>query len=87
MTMKDFQRRSPLRIFLHYFKNHKLLFAVDMLCALLIAVVDLAFPMVTRSALYDMLPDKLYGAFFAVMGAVGSGEIPIELGDSWFSPK
>ena len=66
--MKDFQRRSPLRIFLGYFKNHKALFAVDMLCALLIAAVDLAFPLVTRSALYDMLPGKLYGAFFAVMG-------------------
>ena len=68
MTTKDFQRRSPLRIFLSYFKNHKGLFAVDMLCAMLIAAVDLVFPMVTRSALYDMLPGKLYGAFFTVMG-------------------
>ena len=70
MTTKDFQRRSPLRIFLGYFKNHKGLFAVDMLCAMLIAAVDLAFPLVTRSALYDMLPGKLYGVFFTVMAAM-----------------
>ena len=67
MTAKDYQRRSPLRIFLSYFKNHKGLFAVDVLCACLIAGVDLAFPLVTRSALYDMLPGKMYQVFFTVM--------------------
>lgn len=70
MTTKEYQRRSPLRIFLSYFKNHKGLFAVDMICALLIAVVDLAFPLVTRSALYEMLPNNRYGVFFTVMGVL-----------------
>jgi len=70
MTTKDFQRRSPLFIFLSYFGNHKKLFAADMLCACLIAGVDLTFPLVTRSALYDMLPGQLYKTFFIVMGAV-----------------
>ena len=41
-----------------------------MLCACLIAAVDLIFPLVTRSALYDMLPDKMYRTFFVVMAAV-----------------
>ena len=41
MTTKDYQRKSPIMIFLHYFKNHKGLFAVDMFCALLISAVDL----------------------------------------------
>ena len=68
MTTKDYQKRSPIMIFLSYFKNHKGLFAVDMLCALLIAAVDLLFPLVTRTALYDMLPHNLFGVFFAVMG-------------------
>ena len=67
MTIKDFQRKSPLAIFLSYFKNHKGLFFVDIFCACLIAAVDLAFPLVTRSALYDMLPNNLYGTFFAVI--------------------
>ena len=59
MTQKDFKTRSPLVIFLSYFKNHKKLFAIDLLCACLIAAVDLIFPLITRSALYDMLPGKM----------------------------
>ena len=41
-----------------------------MTCAVLIAAIDLAFPLVTRSALYDMLPGQMYRTFFTVMIAV-----------------
>ena len=68
MTTKDYQKKSPIAIFLSYFKNHKGLFAVDMLCALLIAAVDLLFPLVTRTALYEMLPNHMFEVFFVVMG-------------------
>ena len=67
MTTKDYQRKSPLAIFLSYFKNHKKLFAIDVLCAMCIAAIDLAFPLVTRSALYEMLPGQMYKTFFTVM--------------------
>jgi len=70
MTNMDFKQKGPLSIFLQYFKNHKGLFAVDMLCACLIAGVDLLFPLITRTALYDMLPGKMYKTFFIIMGAV-----------------
>ena len=70
MTTKDYQKKSPLMIFLSYFGNHKKLFAIDVTCAVLIAAVDLAFPLVTRSALYDMLPGQMYRTFFTVMIAV-----------------
>ena len=70
MTTKDFQRKSPLSIFLSYFKKHKRLFLTDIACAVLIAAIDLAFPLVTRSALYELLPGKLYGLFFTVMAAM-----------------
>ncbi|MBO4937662.1 MAG: ABC transporter ATP-binding protein [Oscillospiraceae bacterium] len=69
MTTKDFQRKSPLMIFLSYFANHKKLFALDIGCAVGIAAIDLAFPLITRSALYDMLPDQMYKTFFIVMAA------------------
>ena len=70
MTTKDYQRKSPLMIFLSYFKNHLGLFSVDILCACGISAVDLMFPMITRTALYEWLPDKLFQTFFAVMIAV-----------------
>ena len=70
MTTKDYQRKSPMGIFLTYFRNHKKLFAIDVSCAVGIAAIDLAFPLVTRSALYDLLPNQLYRTFFAIMAAV-----------------
>ena len=70
MTTKDFQTRSPLRIFLSYFAPHRRLFALDILCAFFIAVVDLAFPLISRQAMYHWLPDKQYRLFFIVMAAV-----------------
>ena len=70
MTTKDFKNRSPIVIFFSYFKNHKKLFAIDILCACLIAAIDLTFPLITRSALYDMLPGKMYRTFFIIMAAV-----------------
>ena len=70
MTTKEYREKSPLAIFLSYFKNHKRLFIIDMFCAVLIAAIDLAFPLVTRSALYDMLPNNLFGTFFTVIGAM-----------------
>jgi len=70
MKAKDFENKRPLMIFLSYFKKHKGLFAVDLLCAMGIAGIDLAFPLVTRSALYDMLPNQMYKTFFVIMVTV-----------------
>ena len=70
MTTEDFRRKSPLVIFLSYFKPHKKLFILDVLCATLIAAIDLAFPLETRSALYELLPGKMYQLFFTVMALV-----------------
>ena len=70
MTTKDYQRKSPLIIFLSYFKNHLGLFSVDILCACGISAVDLMFPMITRTALYTWLPEAMFQVFFAVMLAV-----------------
>ena len=70
MTTKDYQKKRPLMIFLSYFKRHRKLFAVDLLCAILIAAIDLAFPLVTRTALYDLLPQGLYRTSFIIMVSV-----------------
>ena len=64
---KELKKRSPLRIFLSYFKPHRKLFALDMSCAVIVSLVDLAFPLVTREAMYDLLPEQKYRTFFTVM--------------------
>ena len=70
MKTIDYQKKSPLAIFLSYFGNHKKLFALDVLCACGIAAIDLAFPMITREALYTWLPNQMYKVFFTVIGLV-----------------
>ena len=70
MRSKDFQNRSPLAIFIRYFANHKKLFIMDVLCACGIAAIDLTFPLVTRTALYEWLPNEVYRTFFVVMSAM-----------------
>jgi len=67
MTTKEFQQKSSLRIFLSYFKPHRRLFLLDMACALMISVIDLAFPFVSRWCMYELLPESAYKTFFVVM--------------------
>ena len=71
MTTKDYRERSALRIFLSYFKPHRGLFILDMICALMIALIDLAFPYISRWCMYELLPQSAYRTFFVAMGAVG----------------
>lgn len=60
---KDF-RKPMMRIFVSYFGTHKKLFILDMSCAFLVAAIDVAFPLVSRFAMYELLPGKLYQTFF-----------------------
>ena len=62
------EKQAPLRIFLGYIAKQKKLFWIDMCCALLVSVIDLVFPIVSRGAMRDMLPQRQYGVFFLVMG-------------------
>ena len=67
---KDFKNWGYLRIFVSYYKPHWKLFLLDMVCALLICIVDLLFPMVSRWSMQTLLPNQLFTAFFAVMAAL-----------------
>ena len=76
--MKEIERnynQSIFRVFISYFKEHRKLFVLDMLCAFAVAAVDVAFPLVSRYAMYELLPDKLYQTFFAVMAIVSAAFI------------
>ncbi len=72
MNTKFYQEHGLLRIFLSYFKPHRRLFAMDMFCALLVAAVDLAFPLVSRTAMNELLPQAAYQTFFIVMGVMAA---------------
>ena len=70
MTTREFQQKSSLQIFLSYFKPHRKLFIMDLSCALMISLIDLAFPYVSRWCMYELLPQSAYRTFFVVMAVV-----------------
>ena len=67
MTREQMKEKSTLAVFASYYKPHMGLFVLDMVCALLIALVDLAFPYLSRYSMQRLLPEKLYNAFFVVV--------------------
>ena len=68
-------RRGYLRIFASYYKPHWKLFALDMVCALCICLVDLAFPVASRFAMQTLLPQQAFRAFFAVMAVLAGAYV------------
>ena len=68
-------KSSPLKIFAQYLARHRGLFALDMGCSVAVAAIDLIFPYVSRLSMYRLLPDKLYGAFFAVMALMAAAYV------------
>lgn len=67
MNVKDYNNLSEFQIFLSYFKPHIGLFIIDMCCALAIALIDLAFPAVSRWCMYTLIPEKAWNTFWIVM--------------------
>lgn len=62
-------QKPPLSLFLSYYKPHRKLLLLDLLCALGISLIDLAFPMATRHALQVMLPQGLFWQFYLLIGS------------------
>ncbi len=66
MSNKDYGK-SPLRVLVQYFRPHRGLFVLDLSCALIMALIDLTFPLVARSSMNQLLPARQFDAFFTVM--------------------
>ena len=72
MSTEQMKKSGYLRIFISYYRPHWKIFALDMACALCISLIDLAFPFVSRFAMSELLPGKLFQAFFVVMAAMAA---------------
>lgn len=49
-----------LKRFIHYYKPHKKMLALDMLASLFIAVIGMIYPIVTREMLANYIPNRMY---------------------------
>ena len=66
--MKKNYNDNPFKIFISYITGHKDLFAIDMACAIIVSVIDMVFPYISRMSMNRLLPQSLFTTFFAVMG-------------------
>ena len=67
---KSAPKRGAIREFAAFYKPHMGMFLLDMFCALIIALVDILFPVVTRKVLYDYIPNQAMHTFLIAMGAM-----------------
>ena len=67
-----YRQHSLLRIFLSYFRPHLGLFTLDIVCATVASLIDLAFPLLSRYAINSMLPAGAFRLFFTVMGIMAA---------------
>ena len=70
MKSIDYQKSNGFSVFLSFMKPHRKLFILDMVCAFMVSVVDLAYPLISRHCLNTMLPGRAFAAFFTVMGCI-----------------
>ena len=49
-----------LKRFISYYRPHKLIFTLDMLASLLVALVGIVYPIITREMLNELIPNKQY---------------------------
>ena len=88
MQNNDSSRRSPrnlyasLREFFSFYKPHLHLFALDMFCAFMVALIDVLFPYLTRQILYQYIPDGAVQAFVRVVIYMAVG-LCIRTGCQW----
>lgn len=67
---KSAPKRGAICEFAAFYKPHMGMFLLDMFCALIIALVDILFPVVTRKVLYDYIPNQAMRTFLIAMGAM-----------------
>ncbi|NLI60307.1 MAG: ABC transporter ATP-binding protein [Clostridiales bacterium] len=56
--------------FIPYYKPHRRLFIIDLICAFIISTIDLFFPTLTRQVLQTVIPSGEIGTFWIFVGAM-----------------
>ena len=67
---KERKNKGLLRRFAGYYKPHRALFSIDMTCAFIIAVFNLAYPFVTKLIINNYVPNKLMTQLLTAAGAL-----------------
>lgn len=66
----DYKKHGLLWLFAAHYRNHMGLFILDLACATLASLIELAFPYLSRMCIQRFLPEGMYTVFFTVMGVI-----------------
>lgn len=66
----DYKKHGTLRLFAAHYRHHMGLFILDLACATLASLIELAFPYLSRMCIQRFLPQGMYTTFFTVMGVI-----------------
>ena len=72
-----------IRRFAKYYKPHMKLFIADMICAFILAVADLFYPLITRAMIRDFIPDGNV-RLLLIFGAILAGIYLVKLALNYF---
>ena len=72
-----------LKRFLAYYKPHIKIFSLDMLASLLVSLIGIVYPIVTRNMLNDLIPNKNY-RMIVIAGLVLLGLYAVRMGLNYF---
>lgn len=59
------QKKGYIRRFVKYYKPHRKLFIIDMICAFIISVFNLVYPYITKEIINNYVPNKLLNLLLA----------------------
>lgn len=68
--MKKENKKGLMRRFIGYYRPHLKLFALDMFCAFLISVFNLAYPFITKEIINNYVPNKLINLLLTGAGVL-----------------
>ena len=68
MHKRDYTK-NKLTVLASFYKGHMGIFFIDLFCALMMAAIDLVFPLLSRYALNTLLPDNMFTTFFVLIGS------------------
>jgi ATP-binding cassette subfamily B protein len=74
---------SMLRHFISYYKPHRRLFCADMICAFIVAICDLFYPMIAKNMINDYVPNR-HLRLLIIWGIVLLAIYLLKAGLNWF---
>lgn len=68
MKKEKVKKRGLLKRFFAYYRPHRKLFIIDMICAFVISVFNLVYPYLTKEIINNYVPNKLLDLLLAASG-------------------